>query len=236
MSASSSRRVGAVGRRLLRAGYPARELPGQVGFHDRRSDVAGAADGGRVAQCFGDLLDRVPERRADLGPRRPATRAERAEREHRPGPRPEVLGRDLCPGGLTEVVVDVGRLDRARLAVAVEVLEQLLAGEVLAALDDPGDAPVAHADRVELAALAAKSKAQPGSRRRSRAGCAGWSGRTTGSSGRTPRCRPAGTSSRAGGRPSRGPAPVAGRGDEGRDPPAGGWPAGPVRTPRRGRT
>ena len=41
MSASSSRRVGAVGRRrLLARGYPARELPGQVGFHDRRSDVA----------------------------------------------------------------------------------------------------------------------------------------------------------------------------------------------------
>ena len=47
-----------------------------------------------------------------------------------------MLGGEILAGRLADIVVDVGRADRLRLAVLVEILEQVLAGQVLALLDD----------------------------------------------------------------------------------------------------
>ena len=68
--------------------------------------------------------------------------AERARREHRAGPGAEVLGREVLAGDLAQVGVHVGRVDRLPLAVVVDVLEQLVARQVAAALDDARRAAV----------------------------------------------------------------------------------------------
>ena len=58
------------------------------------------------------------------------------EGEHGPGPRPDVLRREVATGGLAQVVVDVVGGDVVDRAVVVDVLEELLAGQLLAAADD----------------------------------------------------------------------------------------------------
>ena len=50
-----------------------------------------------------------------------------------------MLGGEILAGRLADIVVDVGRADRLRLAVLVEILEQVLARQVLASPDDPAE-------------------------------------------------------------------------------------------------
>ena len=57
-----------------------------------------------------------------------------------------------------QVGVDVGGLDAPRLAVLVDVLEELLAGQVLHAAHDAREAAIGELDRVLDAALAAKAE------------------------------------------------------------------------------
>ena len=67
-------------------------------------------------------------------------------------------------GDLAQVGVHVVGGDVVRLAVVVDVLEQLLAGQVLAAPDDRRQAPVADPDLVLAAGLAAEPEADAVSR------------------------------------------------------------------------
>src|SRR6185503_16683054 len=60
---------------------------------------------------------------------------------------------------VANVVVDVGRIDGRRPAVLVEILKQLLPGQVAATAHDARDPGVLDRDLVEHAALAAKVKA-----------------------------------------------------------------------------
>ena len=59
-----------------------------------------------------------------------------ASGQDRTGPGAKVLGGEFLSGLLTEIGVDVYRIDRSRRTVLVQVLEQFLARQVLAALDD----------------------------------------------------------------------------------------------------
>ena len=113
--------------------------PVQVGVEHGRVDVAPAADRRRVAEPLGDasrsrattcVLGLGLRRRRGSNPGAPCGGQDGA------GPGAEVLGGEVLAGDLAQVGVDVGRADRLRLAVVVEVLEQLLPGQVLAALDD----------------------------------------------------------------------------------------------------
>ena len=108
----------------------------EVGLQDRRVDVAAAGDGRGVAEPVGGLPDRLDDvpLRATLAVGR-LERPQRAVRQDRAGPRPEVLRGEVGPGRFAEVVVDVVGTDVADLAVVVDVLEELLAGQVLAASD-----------------------------------------------------------------------------------------------------
>src|SRR5207237_7564797 len=87
-----------------------------------------------------------------LRPERPQLR-ERERGHHRAGPGPEVLRRELLPGDLAEVVVHVLGTDVADLAVVAGVLEEVLAWEIPALLDDPGEPPVAEVHATALSAL-----------------------------------------------------------------------------------
>jgi hypothetical protein len=125
--------------------------------------VALARDRRRVPQRLRRLADRLDDVAARLALRVARLEgAQRPVREHRARPRPEVLGGDVgAAGRIAQVLVDVLRADVAHLAIVVEVLQQVLAGQLLAAGDDPRQPPVAEVDLVRLAALAREPEPDP---------------------------------------------------------------------------
>src|SRR5205807_5412222 len=139
------------------------EATGKVGGDHRGMDVALLRDGGRITELVGDPGDGANE--LLLGPariRRSARLAEESSREDRPGPGAEILGAEILTADLSQVVVDVGRIDGLHLALVVDALEELLPGDVEKPLDDPRHAAVVEFDAVVLAALAAKGEADLG--------------------------------------------------------------------------
>src|SRR5207249_7496352 len=72
----------------------------------------------------------------------------------------EILRGEFPPGDLSDVLVDVGRIDCLPVAGCVDVLEELVARQLLTAPDDGGHAPVVDVDGVELAAFPAELEAQ----------------------------------------------------------------------------
>ena len=131
----------------------------EVSIKDSRVDVALAADGGGVAEALRHRLDGADQVAAGLGAGIGGRELlEGKGRQDRAGPGAEVLRREVVPADLAEVVVDIGRVDRLAVAFVVDVLEELLAGNVAAFLDDPGEAPVLEGDEVLLAALALEAE------------------------------------------------------------------------------
>src|SRR5581483_9111194 len=127
----------------------------EVGVEHGRVDVALAADGRRVAELPGYPLDRAHHVPFRLGLAVEALELlQGLGGEDRAGPGAEVLRREVLPGGAAQVVVDVGRIDRVLDAVGIDVLEELLAGQLLAAADDARQAAVADLDVVPDATLA----------------------------------------------------------------------------------
>ena len=96
-------------------------------------DVGLAAHRRRVAERFGDRLDNG----LDADPLVILFRQQLLEGDDARAPGAEVLGGEIAAGRLADVVVDVARGDGLGLAVAVHILKQHLAGQLLAALDDP---------------------------------------------------------------------------------------------------
>ena len=86
--------------------------------------------------------------------------AERQRREQGACPGAEVFGSDIAAGDLAQVGIDVGRGHVLALAILVGILEQLLARQVLAGLDDLGDAPVLDLEPPGLAAFALEDESQ----------------------------------------------------------------------------
>ena len=119
-------------------------------------DVAFAAHGDRIAELGGDLLDRADHVALGGGFRIEALElAERERGQHRSRPGAEVLGREGLSCDILQIGVDVRRIDRLPLAFLVDVLEELLAGDLLAGAHDAGEAAIAQRRAVQPAALAA---------------------------------------------------------------------------------
>ena len=180
----------------------------------RRGSSPGSPDGrstcGRWSACCRAAPRRARSPRGCCaspppGCRRARTRCSASAASTVPGPGAEILGGEVAPGDLAQVVVDVGGGDVARLAVLVHVLEQLLPRQFLALPHDARHAAVLHAELPGLAALALEGEAQASSRPPRRGGCAAWSGRSCRSAWRSRRCRRGSAWSPAGARPS--PAP-----------------------------
>ncbi len=130
-------------------------------------DVAAAADGGRVAEARRHRLDgarqvplRLPGRRERL------ERIQRIGRADRPRPRAIVLRGEIAAADGPQVGIHVGRAQPSLAATVVDVAEQLLSRQLLAAFHDPAQAPVADAEGVLFPALSAKAEPQlfPGHR------------------------------------------------------------------------
>src|SRR2546422_1092515 len=133
----------------------------QVRAHEAGMDVVLAAHGARVAEALRHGVDRADH--VALGFALALRRSQQKKlprREHRSRPGPEVLRRDVPAGDFAKIRVHIVRRDGLALAGGVDVLEQLLPGEVLALLDDAREAPVGDRHRVIDPALAAKAEQQ----------------------------------------------------------------------------
>ena len=84
-------------------------------------------------------------------------------RQHRPCPRPEILGRDFPAGNLLEVRVHVLGVDFLPFAIVVQVLEELFSTQLLTALNNPRDALVGDRNGVLDPALALELESHLGS-------------------------------------------------------------------------
>jgi hypothetical protein len=118
-------------------------------------DVRLSAYGGRVVQALGHPLDRLLD--AALLVARGLACADLRERlrgKHGRGPGTKIFGGKVLAGDLAQLLVHVGRREPVRDAFIVDVLEELLAGQLLTALDDARDAAIADCERARLAGLA----------------------------------------------------------------------------------
>src|SRR2546429_4045199 len=126
-------------------------------------DVALLRHRGRVAELVGNPGDGTDQ--LLLGRTR-ICRAGRLTQESRgedgAGPGAEILGREILAGDLVQVLVDVCRVDGLYLAVAIDVLEELLSGDLEEPLDDSRHPAVVELDRMLLATLAPEGESDLG--------------------------------------------------------------------------
>src|SRR5262249_27459223 len=77
-------------------------------------------------------------------------------------PGAEVFGGERLRRDFLDVAIDVARVDALRLSGLIEVLEELLTGQLAALLDDACEPAIVDADRMPNTALAAKLEPQRG--------------------------------------------------------------------------
>ena len=75
-------------------------------------------------------------------------------------PCPEIFGAEIFAGNFAEVLIDVLRSDVAYFPGIIEILKQILAGQILQLGNNSRDAPVGHIDFMFMPALAAKTETQ----------------------------------------------------------------------------
>ena len=121
---------------------------------NRWVNIAFARDRWRISKLGSNTVEQVANRH-------PLLCLDKAIERHRAGmPRTEVLGRKLLAHDLVKVVVHIGRADRARFALLILVLEQVLAGQVLHPPNHSRERMVAKFDLALLSALAFVAQAQ----------------------------------------------------------------------------
>src|ERR1051325_9056543 len=122
-------------------------------------DVAFSTDSSRVSELFRHSLNGAHD--VSFGLRfcvELSNFMERKGGENRTGPGPKILSREIRLGDLAEVLVHVARVDGSLLTIVVDVLEELLTGQILAVLHDPGEFFVLQIEGEPDAALSAKRK------------------------------------------------------------------------------
>src|ERR1700761_8009942 len=106
-------------------------------------NVALAADRRRVAELLCDLLDGGDDVALRLGLAIVFLELRQSERrQDRPGPGPEILGREILSGDAADVGVDIAGIDGVRSPIVIQVLKEFVTRNVRAALRDRGDALV----------------------------------------------------------------------------------------------
>ncbi len=123
-------------------------------------DIALTANAGCIAQSGGDRFHHTDDR--SFGMRRRSAgifELERLRGEQRGGPGAKIFRSEVFSGDFVQVFIDVGRTDRLAPAFVVEVLKQVLAGQVLAFPDNVRQARICQIDLMLFSALTAESKA-----------------------------------------------------------------------------
>src|SRR2546425_9795936 len=124
-------------------------------------NVAFPANRWRVAENLGHGADRGFDVRLSLlSVLECFLRIEGDRGQNRSRPGPKIFGAEIFAGNFAEVLIDVLRSDVADFAAIIEILKQILAGQILQLGNDFRDAPVGHIDFMLASALAAKTETQ----------------------------------------------------------------------------
>src|SRR5258707_7281291 len=83
---------------------------------------------------------------------------QRFRRQLRAGPGAEIFRRDVLAGDLAQIRVDLLRTDRVLVTLFVEILEQLVAGQVSASFDDARESAIVDVALIAISALAAEAE------------------------------------------------------------------------------
>jgi hypothetical protein len=133
--------------------------PVHIGTNDVRMDVAFPADGHGIAETLRDRFDGL--HKVLFGLRLGVESLEfpqRHRRENGAGPGPKIFGGKILPRDLAQIIIHIPGLHVLVLAFFIAVLEQFLAGQVLAAPDNFREAPIANIHGVRFAGFAAEMK------------------------------------------------------------------------------
>src|SRR5947207_8444781 len=130
-----------------------------VAVEDRGMDVAAPTDRRCVAEMPRDFFDGAHDRLLALALAvEIAESTQRFRRQLRAGPGAEIFRGDVLAGDLAQICVDLLRTDRVLIALFVEILEQLVAGQVAAPFDDAREAAIVDIALVAISALAAEAE------------------------------------------------------------------------------
>jgi len=133
----------------------------KVGVQNRWVHITFSTDAGRVAETRRHILDRLHDVLLCL-----RLRFERLELlqhgafQDRSRPVTKIFCRKILVGHLAQVVVYVRGIDRVVVPVAVDVLKQFVARDVLAALDNSCQPAIVDIDRVTHLALPLKLESE----------------------------------------------------------------------------
>jgi len=123
--------------------------------------ITRAADGPSIAKALGHCINSLDNvlLSFSLG-RRGAALPEGTSGQDRTSPRAHVFGCKVLASELSQVVIDIGRVNRLALTGRIDVLKKLIAWQLLAPFDNRGEATVVKTHGVILPALATKVKLQ----------------------------------------------------------------------------
>src|SRR5215831_19076437 len=95
--------------------------------------IARAADGPCIAQALGYGIDGLDDMLVGFSLGRPgAAFPEGTSGQDRASPRAHVLGREVLASELSQVVIDIGGVNRLALAGGIDVLKKLISWQILA--------------------------------------------------------------------------------------------------------
>ena len=123
--------------------------------------IARAADGSCIAQALGYCINGLDDVLLgfSLG-RIEAALPEGTGGQDRASPRAHVFGRKVLASELSQIVIDIGGVNRLALSSGIDVLKELMAWQILAPFHNRGEATVVETHRVVYPAFATKVKLQ----------------------------------------------------------------------------
>src|SRR5262245_13064193 len=148
-------------RGSIRGGCDDRKGTLEVTGDDLGMNVALPANGRGIVEPARDPFDGTAHIGLRLGlVRKWSNVTKRHGRKHSAGPGAKILGGHVRSRDLAEIVVHIGRVDRATNARLTNMLKEMLPGQVLDFPHNAGDAPIFDAQPPGFAAFALKVKAQ----------------------------------------------------------------------------
>src|SRR4029450_1019429 len=120
-------------------------------------DITIATDTPRIAQLLGNCFYCFDEITLDVSVRIDLLDFPQGSgRKHRARPRAKILGGEVLSSHLPQIVIYVTRINGSVPAFVIDVLKKLLSGQILAMIDDSGQAAIVKIKIKCFATLAAK--------------------------------------------------------------------------------
>lgn len=119
-----------------------------------RMNIGFSGDGGRIAQMLGHEGEKIVVLHGVGSLEQPFE----GKGACRPGA--EILGREIAVHRLPDILVHIAGIDRPDCPVLADILKEMLARQILHALDEAGETAIGDAECAELAGLGAEPQGQ----------------------------------------------------------------------------